>query len=576
MTHKIIFILVLFFGFTANAQIPKEQITVDLNVFPQEKVELSINSELLLAGELLQYKGFVLDKLNKSSELSKVLYVSMRNDEDSIVFSHKLKVEKGTANGDFFIPSSLKTGIYTLIGYTNFSRNNTQTGFVQKKLYIINTFVKPQVNSKLVDTVNIKALSDNDIATLPKMNSSGIVHIATNKKTYGHREQVTLNIENPSGSFDGNFVLSVRKVDPIEISDKPSTLKEDSSSEEFYVPELRGELISGVVLSKSDGKPIANKAVSLSIPGKDYIFKIAKTNKEGRFFFSVDEGYDADESIVQLYKAETEAVNFTLTMDKKDFNLQKKTPTVLKLDPSIKDWLEERSVQLQIENAYFDAKKDSILDNKVNKAFYDNLGVEFLLDDYTRFPSVRETFVEVVTPAAVRGSGDNIRFLVYNAYDPNQLAKFNDLPPLVLMDGMMVQNNNDVINYNSREIKGIRVVPQPYRYGPKVYSGIIAIETKTGNFVPRQTEDYIEKIKLPPAVKKKQSYRLDYDEDSGLSRIPDYRFQLLWQPHLRLHEKSYSTTFYTSDVSGFYEVLFQGYTDDGQYISTQKYITVNE
>lgn len=570
--------MVLFFGFAADAQIAKQEFAVDTSVFPSENVELSINSDLLLAGELLQYKAFVLNKSNTPSELSKVVYVSMRNEGDSIVFSHKLKVESGTANGDFFIPSTLETGVYTLIGYTNFSRNNPENSFFQKNIFILNTFIKTEIKNKIVDTVNLKSLSNNDVESPRIEDSSDGIQIITDKKSYGFREKVTLNIENSLGSLAGNFVVSVRKINPVEFSNLSTRSKGSSSSEEFYIPEMRGELISGVVLSKVNNKPVANKIVSLTIPGKDYVFKLAKTNSQGRFFFSVTEGYDAEESIVQLNEAEADAANFTLTLDKKNLNLQIEKPRFLKLDPSIKSWLEERSVQLQIENAYFDAKKDSILDNKITPAFYDNLGSLFLLDDYTRFPTVRETFVEVVTHAAVRGSGENTRFLVYNAYDPNGLAKFNDLPPLVLMDGMLIQNNNDVLGYNAREIKSIRVVPQPYRYGPKIYSGIIAVATKSGDFVPSLSKDYVEKINLTPAVKIKQNYRPEYSVNSVLSRIPDYRVQLYWQSNLCLisDSKSESVSFYTSDVSGMYEINLHGYTDKGSEITTTKHFSVGE
>lgn len=568
--------MVLFFGFAGNSQIPKQEVAVDISIFPQEKVQLSINSNILLAGELLQYKGLVLNTTNKPSDLSKILYVSMRNEEDSIIFSHKLIVEKGIGIGDFFIPSTLKTGIYRLIGYTNFSRNNIQNSFIQKDLYVVNTFVKTETNNKIIDTVWFNALSSNDLESLIKNSPSESIQIATDKESYGYREKVTLHIESSVGALGGDFAISVRKVNPVEILDKPSSTKENPFSDKFYIPELRGELISGVVLSKIDNKPVSNKIVSLTIPGKDYVFKLAKTNGEGRFFFSVAEGYDAEESIVQLNETEKDIANFTLTLDNKNFDLQKKNPVVLKLDQNLKDWLEGRSVQLQIENAYFDAKKDSILDNKINPAFYDSLGTLFLLDDYTRFPTVKETFVEVVTMAAVRGSGDESRFLVNNAYDPNRLAKFNDLPPLVIMDGMLVQNNNDVLNYNAREIKSIRIVPQPYRYGPKIYSGLIAVETKTGNFAPNLSEDYVEKVKLPPTVKKKQNYRPDYSENTILSRIPDYRVQLFWQPNLILLDEEYSTFFYTSDVSGIFEVTMEGFSENGTHIVSKNYFNVKE
>ncbi|MDC8000553.1 hypothetical protein POV26_05865 [Aequorivita todarodis] len=575
MTKKLFFILFIGVVFAAKAQIPKQDVSVDTAVFPKEKVTLAINSNVLLAGELLQYKAFNLNVANKPSELSKILYVSLRNENDSVVFSHKLKVENGAANGDFFIPSTLKTGVYNLIGYTNFSRNNVQDAYFQKNIYVINTFIKPTGTKKTADTVKV------DFAAKPisdfseKISNAETIQITTNKQSFGFREKVSLRIENGSGNSEGNYVLSVRKISPIEISGNVSPKPKDITSGIFYVPELRGELISGVVLSNDDGAPVANKEVSLTIPGKDFIFKMAKTDANGRFFFSVTEGYDAGESIVQLNESDRKSSDYKLILDKKNFDLGETEAKELKLDPNLKDWLQERSVQVQVENAYFDVKKDSILNHKINPPFYDNLGTVFLLDDYTRFPSVRETFIEVVTLAALRGSGENSRFSVNNAYDPNGIAKFNDIAPLVLMDGMQVQNNDDLINYNAREIKSIRVITQPYRYGPKIYSGIISVETKKGDFVPTLS-NYVKALNLPPAVKKKAPYHADYANKTTLSRIPDFRVQLLWQPDLTFEEAAYSTFFYTSDVSGVFEITLEGYSVDGTIISAKNYFTVSD
>src|SRR5690606_15986549 len=388
MTKKLILVLFIFFGFVATAQIPKHYVSEDINVFPKEKVVLSINSNVLLAGELLQYKAFNLDAANKESKLSKILYVSLRNESDSVVFSHKLKVEDGMANGDFFIPSTLKSGVYNLIGYTNFSRNNLQEAYFKKNIYIINTFIKPTDIKKTADTVKVKFASKSTSEFSNVKSNVETIKITLDKQSYGFREKVNLSLENRLNNNGGNYVLSVRKLDPIEISGKVETKVKDISSGIFYVPEIRGELISGVLLSNGDGQPLKNKEVSLTIPGKDFVFKIAKTDANGRFFFSVTEGYDTDESIIRLYDSESD-------------------PKILKLEANLNDWLQERSIQVQIENAYFDIKKDSILSNKINPAFYDNLGTVFQLDDYTRFPTVKETFVEVVTLAAVRGAGEN-------------------------------------------------------------------------------------------------------------------------------------------------------------------------
>lgn len=573
MTKKLLFILFAFFGFVASAQIPTVDIVADVNIFPKEKIVFSINSELLLAGELLQYKVFNLDALNKESKLSKVLYVSLRNENDSIVFNHKLKVENGMANGDFFIPSTLKTGVYRLIGYTNFSRNNIQDGYALKTLYVLNTFIKTTEVNKMADTINIQLSPKTDYISSEVLKKNQPIKITSNKSTYGFREKVTLNLEGEPENMKGNFVLSVRRIDPIEILGDVSEIKNKVSSQLFYLPELRGEIISGVVSSTLDGAPAQNKTVSLTIPGADYIFKIAKTDANGRFFFSITEGYDADKSIIQLSDSEKEENNFTITLDKKDFNLGKDIPYKLVLSSDIKSWLEERSVQLQIENAYFDTKKDSIINNPINTPFYNTLGTVFLLDDYTRFPSVRETFIEVIRLAAVRGSGTNARFVVNNAYDPNGIAKFNSLPPLVLLDGMQITNNEFLLNYNARDIKSIRVVTDPYRYGSKIYSGIIAVETKNGDFIIPVSKNVVE-VNLPPALKEKEYYNPNYITNSTLTRIPDYRVQLLWQPKIILSNKKLVYSFYTSDVPGYYLVQLDGFNASGKHITIKKPIMV--
>jgi hypothetical protein len=575
MIKKSIFIAFLLFGIFATAQIPKSEVAADTKVFPKENVQLSINSNLLLAGELLQYKAYSLNAANKESNLSKVLYVSLRTENDSVVFSHKLKVENGTANGDFFIPSSLKTGIYRLIGYTNFSRNNSQDAFVERYIYVLNSFVKTEkIIGKSMDTVFLKKTPK--FTPQENLKSQLGNQITTDKPIYGYREKVTVNIENLPDNKRGNYVLSVRKMDPIEISDKSINSTKGKLSETFYIPELRGEIISGVVFSKTSNQPIPNKEVSLTIPGKDYVFKIAKTNSNGRFFFSVPEGYNAEKSIVQLNETPSEATNFNLVLDKKDFDLGKKRASFLKLNTELKNWLQERSVQMQIENAYYDAKKDSTLKNEMSLPFYNNLGTVFLLDDYTRFSTVKETFVEVVTLAAIRGSGSDSRFVVNNDYDPNGTANFNSIPPLVLMDGMQILNNEDLVNYNSREIKSVRVINKPYRFGPKLFSGIIVVETKNGDFVPTKNEGYIEELNLPPAVKDKKYFRPDYSQKSENARIPDYRVQLLWKADFNPAENGGVVTFYTSDVAGTFEISLEGYSEEGSYLSSKSYFEVVE
>ncbi|WP_348797951.1 hypothetical protein [Flavobacterium adhaerens] len=59
----------------------------------------------------------------------------------------------------------------------------------------------------------------------------------------------------------------------------------------------------------------------------------------------------------------------------------------------------------------------------------------------------------------------------------------------------------------------------------------------------------------------------DYKDKSKNERIPDYRYQLLWIPQLNLPETKTPLSFYTSDVTGKFEINIEGFTENGIPIS---------
>ena len=575
MFKKIVFITVLYAGFFAEAQVMSNEIITNSDVFQKEKAELVINSNLLLAGEILLYKTHNLTNSGAVSDLSKLMYVTLRNKKDSVVFNHKLSLNEGVAQGDFFLPASLKTGVYTLQAYTNFSRNNQEDAFALKYIYVINPFISSDEEPEVMNVSTTKISLDTSKNTIAKQPFENEFMLSTEKTSFGFREKVNLKITNPQGQeHEGNYTVSVRKKTPVTILNPQLVGKTETPKPQiFYIPELRGELISGKIEALASNLSVANKVVSLTIPGKDYIFKIAKTNNVGRFFFSVDEDYNSSKSVVQVYESNKEQYNLVMDVKElpanrelKDYNLQ--------LNPNIKDWLNERSIQLQIENAYFNIKKDSLLSITPSEPFYDHLGVEYLLDDYTRFPTVKETFVEVVSLAGVRRHDGANKFVVFDAYDPEKTAKFSDIDPLVLVDGMLIQDNEELLNYNAKEIKSIRVLPEAYRYGPKLYSGIIAVITKKGDFKSALEGDFIKNVKQTSVLSNKIYYSPEYSTENSLKRIPDNRVQLLWEPNLSLSTQPLEKSFYTSDVSGTYEVSLEGFTNEGEFIVAKHYFLV--
>ncbi|MDJ0646443.1 MAG: hypothetical protein QNJ57_10720, partial [Flavobacteriaceae bacterium] len=62
---------------------------------------------------------------------------------------------------------------------------------------------------------------------------------------------------------------------------------------------------------------------------------------------------------------------------------------------------------------------------------------------------------------------------------------------------------------------------------------------------------------------------------NGGNKIPDDRYQLLWAPGSKAREKELTIQFYTSDISGEFEVSIQGFSNKGKPVAIKKTFYVN-
>lgn len=83
----------------------------------EEKLFLHVNSSFFLTGESLLFKAYCLNASNHvPSSLSKVAYVELIGPATTPALQAKIELQDGTGYGDFFLPSTLTSGNYTLIG----------------------------------------------------------------------------------------------------------------------------------------------------------------------------------------------------------------------------------------------------------------------------------------------------------------------------------------------------------------------------------------------------------------------------------------------------------------------------
>jgi len=326
-----------------------------------------------------------------------------------------------------------------------------------------------------------------------------------------------------------------------------------------------------VIKPETPGIPLINQQLSLSVSGEDYFLKMGRTDENGIFYFSVDENLNEADAIIQLignnrdkYSIEIEKPEVEI-IDLKDLRFAD-----FGITASMEQNIIDRSIHNQIENAYFSLKPDTITSVKPTNIFTGVDKVVYQLDDYTRFKTLQETFVEIIPYARIRKNQNKFEFSVLG-YEPN--LNFEGIP-LVIVDGLPVQEVDDFVkNYDSRKIDNIKIIRSKYYLGLNTYKGVILIETLNNDFNENYQYEYLKEMKISSGVPHKQYFKQDYSQKRS-PEIPDFRTQLLWDPDLKISMKNSDLSFYTSDVTGNFEIIIQGFQNDGKPISIRKTFTV--
>lgn len=535
-----------------------------------ETIYTHLNSLTFISGETLYYKLYCINGTKLTpSDISKLAYVELIDQNNKVLIKQKLFLNEGAGYSDIFISPTIPSGIYRLVAYTKWMLNKTSENCNQNIITIINPY---DSNSNSIKTIGNSEIKNTN------QNLKKDWQLTTNKKTFSNRELVNVSIKPQNNSQKkGKYSISVRKIEDIPSavkmssedfsnSRKNTTIPESKNLSNVLLPEIRGEQISGKITSKNNSFSTNKITIALSIPGKSFILKLVKTNTEGKFIINLDEEYSNTKLIVQVFDRNKEEYKIELEDSKPLESLKPITQTDQIIDSDLASKIEKRAVANQIQNAYYTKKQDSIIPFKDNDLFYATTQKDYILDNYTRFPNLKETIIEVVKEMYFTKENGNY---IIGVRDVNPDRIVNE-PALVLVDGLLIQNINELFELKMEDVFKITIVPSGYYYGPDLFSGIINIITKNHDYNSKSVGNYIINTSITSPVSKKYYFKENYSDISKNKRIPDYRNQLLWIPELPLDQSENSISFYTSDINGTYEIQVEGFTDEGIPVSLKE------
>ncbi len=557
----------------------------DLKGLPQEKAYVDHTGPLLFSGEYLYYNFYGFNAQNyRLTDISKIGYVALVDASKNYIFEQKLKLTKGQGHGDFFITTDIPSGTYKLLGYTQWMKNSGLSQVFKDDIVIVNPYMSDQ--SELLG--GTEYTTDPIASSIKTVPDTATISMTTDKRRYGTREKVNLSIRNFKGPLGhGTYTIKVKRKEGIPVWDAMDAVSYATSyfnvdkqikqriGDSIFLPEQRGELFYGTVTDSLTGIPVSDLPIVISIPGKEFLLKYAKTNKNGTFYTYLRKDYKNPVAVVQI-QGQGDSYNIAQGVVPK-LDLRELEFTDFRLREAYGEYIKKRSVLNQIENQFFTLKPDSILDGSPIDPFDGGVPEIVVLDDYTRFPTLEETLVEVVKFAGYRrGANGNGYIRVAQDFETYN-EQFNDFPAIILMDGAYIHNHDEIRKFDARSIEKIRLTRDQFQLGDKSYQGIVSVETFDGDFL----EGYSAKSNLlvplnKPKSKKNYFVQTYYSEDSRFSRIPDYRSLLFWKPAVSIEGSGYNFEFFTSDLEGDYEIILNGFTFNGKPITLTKKISVIE
>lgn len=114
-----------------------QNIIAKLNNFttasPQEKIHVHTDKPYYLVGEDIWLKAYIVNASNNQpSEISKIVYLELINQNNQLTKTVTLPTDSGVAFGHLHLPDSLLSGNYRLRAYTNYMRNFDEAFFFEK------------------------------------------------------------------------------------------------------------------------------------------------------------------------------------------------------------------------------------------------------------------------------------------------------------------------------------------------------------------------------------------------------------------------------------------------------------
>ncbi|QIP16917.1 hypothetical protein G8759_31910 [Spirosoma aureum] len=327
-----------------------------------------------------------------------------------------------------------------------------------------------------------------------------------------------------------------------------------------FIPDYNGLLVQGRITDPSSNAPAPKILTYLSAPGKPVRLFVSRSDSAGRIRFEMQDFYGPRQVLVQTTPKDS---LYKLIIDN-PFSEQPSTTRLpaLEINEQNTEAIQNRSVAMQVQNTFWaDQSLRYQYPTVDSTAFYGIAEESYLLDAYTRFPTMEDILREYVLGVLPRKRQGHFRLMVPNA----PYREFFDEEPMVLVDGVPVYDMDKVMAFSPLKIQKLDVITNRYFMGTALFNGLISFMTYKGDLAGFPLDTRVLKLDYDGLQLQREFYAPRYtNANQQESRLPDARTLLYWNPSVRTNEQGKTQLdFYTSDMAGIYLIDVNGLSKDG-------------
>ena len=550
-----------------------------------ERTWISTDRDVYVAGDAVWYSAFCIDAARGTlSPVSSVAYLELHG-PDGLVVSSKVALLDGRGGGRFLLPTTLPTGHYRLIAYTGQNKDEEgydYEGIASKTLSVFNVFSNDRVAGgvEVVSPEEYAALRSPDKPGMTPAGSDASVMPGSDRASLAITcEPGTVSLDNPAGEAV-TLSVSVYHDDGFLSNGNPGIAQFLAESRGVgprrfragTVPEYEGEVIRGHVVGFSEEMipHLIGRYAFISTPSDKADVYTAAVREDGSLVFFTGNIYGDKECVCEI-----EGIDPKLTchveLESPFVNPRIAAAAPLRISSLLTDALKQRSVSMQIERRFEADTLFEWLPVRDNGLFGEE-PVRYVLDDYTRFPTMAEDFVEFISEIRARKTPEGERDIKVELNELQSGPTFSRGKTLMMLDGVPVFDQEKIMQYDPLLVETVNIYPHTYFIGNRIFEGVVNFVTYKRN-LPSFTFGGNARVIDWQGVSYPMAFTCADMPDDG--RYPDYRQTVCWHPLVEVAAGSSTVIRYKlPDYKGRFVVVVEGMTTSGKPVFRRSVIEV--